>query len=55
MAVHICSLPLISWDARREFMQRLSVILYSTLASYLRDALHDGGANVVACLPAPRA
>jgi hypothetical protein len=25
-----------------------------TLGSYLRDALHEGGAAAVACLPAPR-
>jgi hypothetical protein len=39
-------------------MQRLSVVLYGTLGSYMspyRDALHEVGAVVVACLPAPRA
>jgi hypothetical protein len=25
------------------------------LGSYLRDAFHEGGADVVACLPIPRA
>jgi hypothetical protein len=43
------------WDVRREFIQLLSVILYGTLGSYLRDALEEGGAIVVTCLPAQRA
>jgi hypothetical protein len=34
-------------------MPRLSVILHGTLGSYLRAALQEGGAAVVACLPAP--
>jgi hypothetical protein len=42
-------------DVRRELMQRFYVVLHSTLGSYLRDALHAGGAIVVACLPTPRA
>jgi hypothetical protein len=41
-------------DLRREFMQRLSVVLHGTLDSYTRDALHEGGAATVACLHAPR-
>jgi hypothetical protein len=41
---------------RREFMQRVSVVLHGTLGRpNLRDALHEGGACVVACLNAPRA
>jgi hypothetical protein len=36
-------------------MQRLSAFLHGTLGSYLRDALHEGNADVVACLPIPRA
>jgi hypothetical protein len=36
-------------------MQRLSVVLHGTLGSYLRDALQEGGAAAVACLPAIRA
>jgi hypothetical protein len=58
MAVYICSLPSISWrftDVRREFMQRLYVDLHGTLGSYIRDALHEGGASPIACLHAPRA
>jgi hypothetical protein len=42
-------------DVRREFTQRLSVALNSTLGSYRRDALQKGGAAVVACLLAMRA
>jgi hypothetical protein len=42
-------------DVRREFMQRLSAVLYGTLGSYLRDALQEGIADAVACLPVPRA
>jgi hypothetical protein len=40
---------------RREFMQRLSAALHGTLSSYLRDALQEGSADAVACLPVPRA
>jgi hypothetical protein len=36
-------------------MQRLFVVTHGTLGSYLCDAFHEGGATVVACLPAPRA
>jgi hypothetical protein len=35
---------------RREFMQRLFTDLHGTLGSYLRDALHEGSVDVVACL-----
>ena len=42
-------------DVRREFMQRLSAPLHGTLGSYLRDALQEGSADAVACLPVPRA
>jgi hypothetical protein len=42
-------------DVRREFLQRLSAALHGTLGSYLRDALHEGSADAVACLIAPRA
>jgi hypothetical protein len=42
-------------DVRREFMQRLSAALHGTLGSYLRDALHEGSVDVVACLLVPRA
>jgi hypothetical protein len=38
---------------RREVLQRFFVVLHGTLGSYLRDALHEGGATLVACLPAP--
>jgi hypothetical protein len=31
-------------DVRREFIHRLSSVLHGTLGSYLRNALHDGGA-----------
>jgi hypothetical protein len=41
-------------DVRRELLQRLYVALHGTLCSHLRDALHEGGAVVVAYLPAPR-
>jgi hypothetical protein len=37
----------------REFMQRLFVALHGTLGSCLRDALHEGGADAVACLHVP--
>jgi hypothetical protein len=40
-------------DVRREFMQRLSAALHGTWGSYLRDALHEGNADAVACLPVP--
>jgi hypothetical protein len=42
-------------DERVEFMQRLSMVLHGPLGSYLRDALHEGGATPVACLFASRA
>jgi hypothetical protein len=42
-------------DVRREFMQRLFLALYGTLGSYLRDALHEGSADAMACLHVPRA
>jgi hypothetical protein len=42
-------------DVRREFMQRLLAALHGTLDSYIRDALHEGSANVLACLLIPRA
>jgi hypothetical protein len=42
-------------EVRREFMQRLSMVLHDTLGYYLRDALHEGSVDAVACLPAPRA
>jgi NAD-specific glutamate dehydrogenase len=42
-------------DVRREFMQRLSAALHGTLSSYFRDALQEGSADAVACLPVPRA
>jgi hypothetical protein len=35
-------------------MQRLSMVRHGTLGPCLRDALHEGGAAAVACLPAPR-
>jgi hypothetical protein len=41
-------------DVRREFMQRLFVVLHGKLGSYLRDALHEGGVTLVECLPTPR-
>jgi hypothetical protein len=37
-------------DVRRECKQRLSAALHGTLGSYPRDALHEGSADVVACL-----
>jgi hypothetical protein len=40
-------------DVRREFMQRIYIVLHCTLGSYLRDALQEGNADVVACLPIP--
>jgi hypothetical protein len=42
-------------DVRREFMQRLFADFHSIVGSYLRDALHEGSADVVACLHVPRA
>jgi hypothetical protein len=36
-------------DVRQEFMQRLFAALHGTLGSYLRDALHEGGASALAC------
>jgi hypothetical protein len=42
-------------DVQRKFMQSLSTDLRGTLGSYLRDALHEGNAHVVACIPFPRA
>jgi hypothetical protein len=43
-------------DVRREFMQRLLATLHGgTMGSYLRDDFQEGGADVVACLPIPRA
>jgi hypothetical protein len=41
-------------DVWREFMQRLSAALHGTLGSYLRDALHEGSADAVACLHVPQ-
>jgi hypothetical protein len=42
-------------DVRRELMERLSAARHGTLGSRLRDALHEGSADAVACLPVPRA
>jgi hypothetical protein len=42
-------------NMRRKFMQRLFAALHGTLNSYLRDALQEGSADVVACLHVPRA
>jgi hypothetical protein len=36
-------------------MQILSTALHVTLDSYLSDALQEGSADAVACLPAPQA
>jgi hypothetical protein len=37
-------------------MHRLSLVLFhGTLGSYVLDALEEGGAAFVACVPAPRA
>jgi hypothetical protein len=45
-----------SGDVRREFMQRLtSPALHGILGSYLRDALQERSADVVAFLHVPRA
>jgi hypothetical protein len=38
-----------------EIMQRHSAALHGTLGSYLREALQEGSADTVACLPVPRA
>jgi hypothetical protein len=38
-------------DVRREFMQRVSAALHGISGSYLRDALQEGSADAVACLP----
>jgi hypothetical protein len=35
-------------------MQRLFAALRGTFGSYLRDALHEGSVDAVACLPIPR-
>jgi hypothetical protein len=35
-------------------MQHLSLVLHGPLGSFVRDALHEGGANAVASLLAPR-
>jgi hypothetical protein len=42
-------------DVRREFMQRLFANLHDILGSYLRDALQEDSADVVACLHVLRA
>jgi hypothetical protein len=42
-------------DVRREFLQRVFAALHGTLDSYLRATLHEGSADVVACLLVPRA
>jgi hypothetical protein len=42
-------------DVRCEFTQRLSGALHGALGSYLRDALQEDSADVVACLHVPRA
>jgi hypothetical protein len=42
------------WDVRREFMQRLSIVLHGTMSFYPRDALQEGSADGVACLHVPR-
>jgi hypothetical protein len=39
-------------DVRREFMRSLFAALHGT---YLRNALQEGNADAVACLPVPRA
>jgi hypothetical protein len=36
-------------------MQCICAFLHGILGSYLRDALHEGSADAVACLPVPRA
>jgi hypothetical protein len=42
-------------DVCREFMQRLSMFFHGTYGSYLRAAVDEGGASVVARLRAPQA
>jgi hypothetical protein len=42
-------------DVRRECMQRLAIALLGTLGSYIRNALLEGSADVVARLRVPRA
>jgi hypothetical protein len=43
-------------DVRRvKFLQRFFAALHVTLGSYLRDVMQKGSADVVACLPVPRA
>jgi hypothetical protein len=42
-------------DVRRDFLQHLFTALHGTWGSYLRDTLHEGNVDVVACLLAPRA
>jgi hypothetical protein len=42
-------------NVRRKFMQRLYGALHGNLGSYLRDALQEGSADAVACLPVPPA
>jgi hypothetical protein len=42
-------------NVRREFPQRLSAPLHSTLGSYLRDVFHEGSNDAMACLLVPRA
>jgi hypothetical protein len=57
-SVYFCSfssLPSLAIDVRREFMHWLSAVLNGSLGSYLRDALQEGSADDVACLPVPRA
>jgi hypothetical protein len=39
----------------REFILRLHATLHGTLGSFLRDALHEGSAEDVACFHAPQA
>jgi hypothetical protein len=42
-------------DVRREFMQRLSFALRGALGFSLRDALHEGSVDAMACFPVSRA
>jgi hypothetical protein len=42
-------------DVRREFMRLFYGARHGTLGSYLRDALQEGSADAVVCLPVPRA
>jgi hypothetical protein len=42
-------------DVRRELMQRLGAPLLGTLGPYLRDTLHEGGADAAVRLHVPRA